>query len=302
MARLTRSSWIKIVLIILLCLVVCGGLLSCSIGCSTAARHASSIAGMMRESVNFTERGDFSVPAQEVRSLQINWLAGEVEISVFDDEEEDEALLVTAVEEIDGLNRNNYRMTWQLNDGLLQISYGTRGLGISGCSYADSKRLKISLPRSIAQSLDSIALSAASGTYIFGPIGCKTLDINLASGRVSGKDLVAQNLNLDVASGNIDMSGNFPGIIDLKLASGNIGLTCNNLCPRQTWLDVASGQLLLTIPEKSGITASISKLSGSFNCNIPGSWNQSGSSFTSGDGKCSMDVRMASGNVTVNGS
>lgn len=301
MAMLTRTSWVKIILIALLCLVLCGGLIGCSVGCSAAARHAGGLAGMMYEGVSFSERGDFSVAAQDVRSLEISWLAGGVDVVVVDDDALDEPV-VTGVEQYNGSARDSQRMTWQLRNGVLQIGYGSVRMGIFGCSTNDSKHLALTLPRSVAQSLESVNLSAASGTYSFGPISCNCLNIDLASGRVEGEQVAAQSLDLDMASGNIDLEGSFSQSVNLKLASGNVDLVCPNACPARMSFDVASGQVTLTIPEDSGFTASIDKLSGAFNCDIPGSWNLPNYNLlVCGDGARNMDVSMASGNVTVRG-
>lgn len=299
MAMLTRTSWVKIVLIALLCLVLCGGLIGCSVGCTAAIRHAGSLAGSTFNGVSFSERGDFSVPARDVRSLEINWLAGAVEVVVSDSAE---ASTVDGVEEFSGTARDSLRMSWQLRDGVLQISSGPGQIGIFGCSHMDDKRLVLTLPRSVAQSLELVDLSAASGTYQLGPLSCKRLNVNLASGRVEGEGLAAQALDLDVASGNINLAGRFQQEVDLNLASGNVEILCAEACPARTSLEVMSGQLLLAVPEDSGFTAYIDKLSGSFNCDLPGTWDLPDyDTFIYGDGARTMDVNMASGNVTVRG-
>lgn len=295
---LTRSSWIKIALIMVLCLVVCGGLFACSSGCTAAVRHAGNIANKAYEDVSFSERGDFSVPASEVRSLEINWAAGTVDVTVTEDEGEEP--MVTAVEEINGPGRGSNRMTWQLRNGGLQIGYGMGSAGIAGCAQMGSKHLTLTLPKSLAQSLDSIDLNAASGSYNFDSISCKNLNANLASGAINGSRITAQQLDLDVASGTVELSGSFPQAVSLNLASGNVNIACEDVCPTRTSLDVMSGQVLMTVPESSGISARIDKLSGSFDCDIPGSWDLPDyKAFTCGDGSCSLDVSMTSGQVTL---
>ncbi len=298
---LTRSSWIKIALIVLLCLVVCGGLLACSAGCSAAMRHAGNIASKAYQDASFSERGDFSVPASDVRSLEINWAAGAVNVVVADDQSDGEPT-VSAVEEFTGPGRESNRMTWQLRDGVLQIGYGMGSASMFGCSQMGSKHLTLTLPRSTAESLESIDLNAASGTYSFDSLACESMSVNLASGRMEGTRLATQSLDLDVASGTIELEGRFSRNVNASLASGDIDLTCQETCPASTSLDLMSGQVALVVPSDSGIDARVDKLSGSFNCDLPGSWSLPDyDSFTCGDGSCTMNVRMTSGNVTIEG-
>lgn len=296
---LTRSSGIKIVLIILLCLVICGGLLACSNACTSAARQVGSIAGDAIESINFEERGDFEIPAADVHNLEINWAAGEVEVVVSEDAGTS-AAVVRGVEELGGSLRDADRMTWQLRNGVLQIGYGLRSSNMFGCMQMGSKRLVLTLPKSTAQALESVELHAASGSYDFGAISCRSMDISVASGQVNANELDAQYLSLDVASGTVKLSGHYTQMVTCNLASGNIDITCKDECPARSAFDVASGHVTLTVPEESGITAHIDKLSGSFDCDIPGEWDLPDyNRFTCGDGTCEMTVSLMSGRVAV---
>lgn len=298
MAMLTGRSWVKIALIALLCLLICGGLLGCSIGCSIAARHAGGLAQSLYRGASLAEQGDFSVPAAEVSSLELEWLAGGIDVVV--DDELDGEVLVTGVEDLPGSMSDRNRMTWQLTDGVLQVSYGLEPSGFFGCTARGSKHLTLTLPRSVAQNLDVVGLTAASGTFDLGAIGCRQLDITLASGRVAGEGMKADVLDLDVASGNVSLKGRFTEQVSTSLASGNVDVQCTGMCPNQTSLDVVSGQLSFGVPADSGFTVYLDKLSGSFDCDLPNSrGSQHHDVWTYGDGRKSMAVDMTSGNVIV---
>lgn len=299
MPLLTRSTWIKIILISALCLVLCGGLISCSGKLIIAGHHAGDISERIQRSMNFSERGDFTIPAQDVQSLEIVWLAGGVNIEVVEDEAaKDDAgnLQITGTESYMGAG---FPMTWQVSDGMLQVSYSSTS-GLISCSSIGEKRLVLTLPKSVARSLKLVNLMGTSGTYQLGPIACEQLNVDLASGRVEGGSVNARAVDLDVASGDVQLSGAFTQNVDVDLASGNIRLTCPEGCPSRTSLDVASGEVTLSVPADSGITASVDRLSGSFNCDLPGGWNQTGQGATVfGDGTNSLDVNLASGTINI---
>lgn len=307
MAMLTRSSWVKIILIALFCLVLCCGIIGCSMGCTSAFYHFGNIANMTYEGVSYSEQGDFSVDGQEVKSIEITWLAGSVDLviekapdgnPVYD---EDDVLPITGVEESRGNLRDGERMTWQLQNGVLQISYGPVRWGVSSCSNAGAKHLVLTIPEGIAaRSFDSVTLTAASGEYNLGQFGCQNLNIDLASGLVQGDGVDAKNLDLDVASGNVNLRGDFLNSVSMDVASGLVSVASLSSCPQYTSIDVMSGQASLAIPDDSGFSAKVDKLSGSFNCDFKGAWDaQTDGLLVCGDGKKTMDISMASGTVIL---
>lgn len=308
MATLTRASWVKIVLIGLFCLVLCCGIIGCSMGCTSAFRHFGNIASGTYEGVSYAERGDFSVKGQDVKSIEITWLAGGVDLLIDEqpigkdtNHDDDVELLITGSEEtLDGL-RDSERMTWQLRNGVLQISYGPVHWGISSCSNKANKRLVLTIPESVsARGFDSVTLTAASGEYNLEKFVCQNLDIDLASGLINGEGIDAKNLDLDVASGNVNVRGEFSNSVNIDVASGLVSVASMKSCPTYTSIDVMSGQATLAIPNDSGFTAKLDKLSGTFNCDFEGMWDaQTDGLLICGDGKKAMDISLASGAVNL---
>lgn len=299
MAKLTTSSYVKIALVALLCLVLCGGIAGCSLGCTSAARHAGTLFDDMGGASTFSQIGDASVPASQVRSIEVYWLAGSVDVQVADDDEDEAA--VVATEKARGSMPDSMKMAWQLSGDTLQIGYSRGSIGLVGCSMP-AKHLTLSIPRSIAQSLESVSLSAASGTYDLEGIGCERLSIDLASGQAHGEGLTARALSLDVASGNVSLAGRFSEQMDINVASGDIKVESPDACPARTFIDLASGHVDLAIPADSSFVASVDRLSGSFICELPEASaraHHSGSGCIHGSGDAVIDVSLASGQVTL---
>lgn len=307
MATLTRASWVKIILIGLFCLVLCCGIIGCSMGCTSAFRNFGNLAGLSYEGANFSEKGDFTVRAQDVETIEIVWLAGSVDVvidkvpdgdSVYNENDE---LPITCVEDSRGNLRDGERMTWQLRDGVLQIGYGPVHAGLSSCSNTDAKHLVLTIPESVAaRGFESVNLSAASGEYNFEKFSCQNLSIDLASGLVQGEGIDAKNLDLDVASGNVNLRGEFLTSVNMDVASGLVSVASLSSCPAYTSIDVMSGQATLAIPNDSGFSAKVDKLSGMFNCDFKGAWDsQIDGLLVCGNGKKTMDISLASGAVNL---
>lgn len=299
MALLKPASWIKIVLIILLCLVLCGGVLGCSLGCSAAARQMGNIAGAAYEGASYENHGDFSINFNEttVTGIEILWFAGGVDV-VYSEADSDDA--ITGVEEFAGAAKDDLRMSWQLRHGVLQISYGPGNWGLFGCTDNGSKRLVLTIPKSYDNCLNTFDLTAASGNYNFEWLWTDYLNINLASGTVNGKDIDAQNLNLDIASGSVSLEGSFVEGVNVAMASGGAEIKCTADCPQNSSFDIMSGQCDLFLPQESGFTATIDKVSGSFNCDLQSYWSAKNPNvLVCNDGKKSMTANITSGNLHI---
>ena len=192
-------------------------------------------------------------------------------------------------------------MNWQLQNGVLQIGSGPAYWGVSGCSTLDEKHMVLTIPKAIAdEGFKSVSLSCASGEYSLGQLACQSLNIDLASGRVQGEELDAKSLDLDVASGNVDLIGDFSKSVNMNVASGVVSVTDLDSCPAYTSIDIMSGQASLAIPQDSGFTANVDKISGSFNCDFNGMWDSKKDGLlVCGDGEKAMDISMASGTVVL---
>ena len=298
MALLTRNTWVKIALVALLCVVFCGSLLSCSMGCSAAV---SGIAGGPNlVGVDYRQLpnvGSGSMPAQDVRDLEIDWMAGEVVVEVVPDEEADGAIVLE--ESASGRIPDNLRMRWGLEGQRLVVATGP-SQGLWGCSMANSgTALTVRIPASTARSLGTVELNAASGRYELDGIGCERLAVSLASGRIDGAELAARTLEVSLASGDAQLRGSFPDQLSIDAASGDVTVACESVTPARTDIDIASGDVLVELPEDAGFTARVDRVSGSFDCDLPGTMRDSDDQYVRGDGSSRIGVSMASGHVVL---
>lgn len=308
MTNLTPSSWLKIALIALLCLVLCTGVGGCFVGIQRSVNAAMGNFvhhhGSVSNAASFPNSGNASFDTGEVRSITIDWLAGEVNVVATDDAACDGKIQVQETSRRRGNDVPEAdRLRWSLDDGELVIAYmdgsasGWGNFGLFGCS-ADSKTLTVMVPLSYAHDLENVSIAGASGRYSLTGIGCDTLELDLASGEVGGVGLSAQTVDLNVASGKINLEGDFSDRLFLDIMSGNVGVTCTGTCPNAVDISVMSGVVQLRTPSESehGYTVSVDKVAGSFTC--PRATSHGGA-YVVGDGKGAFAVDMTSGSVTI---
>lgn len=299
MTRLTTASYVKIVLVVLLCLVLCGGIFSCSVGCSAAARNAGNLFWDTYNSYELTNVGDTTLEADDIKNIDISWLAGSVDFVTHPESAENGDRIVLTEAASASLPESR-RMRWDVVGDTLRIGYGIDRVGLFGCSAADHKALTIDLPEGLAHELGRVCLQTASGTYDLGSIGCAALEVGLASGRVSGEGLRADVLSLDVASGNVDLRGDFSERLSVDLASGVVAVDCTRACPQNSSIDIASGNVSIGLPARSGFTTQLTKMSGAFNVGFPeNAVTQNGNSYVVGDGASTFNVDIMSGQVDL---
>lgn len=189
MTRLTRSSYVKIALIVALALLLfavagAGSMRGCSQGIYLGGG---------------TEMGNASVDAKSERSLSVSWAAGSVDISVVDDGAGDVIELVETAPT--GLTKAQ-QMRWSVSGGTLKVDYGSWW----SCFALGQKRLEVRIPERYAQSLGAVTVDGASGYYRVAGIGCDTLRLKLASGEIDADGLAAAALDVDVASGQVSVA------------------------------------------------------------------------------------------------
>lgn len=252
MTRLTTASYVKIGLLVLLAIVLCGGIASCSARCTPSYDFDYSY-----DDVTMRETGAGTVAGADVRSISIAWAAGSATITVCDDAETGGEVVFTET----GSAVRSHPLRWTCENGTLYISYDTLKNGISGCSSFGSKQLEVKVPRSVAQSLERFELDVASGDYTVEGLTCQTAKLGVASGTVEVADVVVQNLKADIASGHVALAGDLAEAFDLKIASGDVSISTRQ-CPKTGKLDIASGSVNIALPSQSAFGLSYDALSG----------------------------------------
>lgn len=312
--RLATSTYIKVALIVVLCLAVCSWLGGCGrsiwpsslfmpggvIGCMGVG-VVDDVADEVRQgivergAVATTDEGShFEIDASEVSALELNWLAGRGTVLVVPDDETGGKVLVDEV--VNGGRAP--AMVCETGGGVLSISYMEGGGGLSGCASLSmaSKDLTVKVPASLAEHLALFELEAASGQYEVEGITCDELELGVASGNVNATAMAAQRASLNVASGRVSVQGSVAERLEVEIASGTTTLSLGDGAPTEVAGSLASGKLVLEVPASTRLATNIDKTSGSFSNELA----NGGVGNSEGDAPvCSLDFDILSGSFTV---
>lgn len=221
--------------------------------------------------------------ADTIRRLNIEWAAGTITIRPAD---------VTAITLTETAPDGAAPMIWQSSGDTLKVSYTQQNEFIHFGSLP-SKDLLIEVPLDWA--CTTLKVDTASSDLVAERLTISRVDFDGASGTFHFQDCTVNDLEIDTASGNIHFTGALDSL-DCDAASADCVLVLTN-CPDSIELDMASGDLDLTIPEDCGFTASLEALSGDLDTDFE--ITRSGEKMICGDGSCRIDISAMSGDVMI---
>ena len=229
-----------------------------------------------------------SLPAEEIRDIEIEWAAGKILIQPIDTDE-------IQFSESDVTDIKN-GLVWKQRGSTLSISFceGSAGNFLNfGNDSNLTKDLTIFVPNN--WTLDTLEIDAASATLEVNDLRIDEVDIDTASGACKFDNCTVKELDLDTASGDIRFYG-FLDILDCDAASASVYAILTNI-PTRMDLDSMSGDLDITLPEGAGFTASVEGLSADFSTDFE-TTNRNGN-YVCGDGRCRISVDAMSGDVII---
>lgn len=224
-----------------------------------------------------------SASAQQIRELEIQWVAGSVTILPGDTDE------ITFSENGD----TNNPMTWKISENCLEIQFCKDQYNLSPKTDDIYKDLVVTVPKS--WSADSIQINAVSAEVFVDKLTTRELDFEGFSGKCELTDCSIRKLDVKTASGNILFSGNADQV-ECSGVSANCTLKMANT-PQEITMEGVSGNLDLTLPEDSGFTVEMNSASGQLHSDFDAAGGHG--NYRYGNGSCKIEVDGLSGNVTI---
>lgn len=252
--------------------------------------------------------GNAEFDKNEVKSIDINWTSGTVEIKNGNTDK------VEISENVSYDKNSDNAMRWSLDDGKLKIYDSKNAFGFHWFSFSMSpKKLTVTLPESI--SLDEFDISSASAEFTAECINADTLDIETASGTIKVDSFEGNKADINTASGTVDFTAVSAEDVDVETVSGECTVTGKieklnvsgvssvlNLIVGKNNSEISaetvSGNVnIKTNCDQSGFTANYSSVSGDFSSDFAGT-NKNGK-FVYGSGKADYNISTVSGNIDI---
>ncbi len=321
---MSKTGWI--ILIVCLCLVLC-----ICVGLFLAGRIANSFTNSQTNvdtkkykdlKNTYSADGTYSVKAEGLNELSIDWISGSVKIELTDGD-------VIRIQE-------TAEKTIKEADAL---RYGVNGnnLRIQACKKnhpgrLPKKDLVVSLPRSLADKLHECEIDTVSASVSAAGLRLDELEVNTVSGKMELSDIIAEEAGIDTVSGPVALldsqveslrmdsvsallsmtgaakkvkSSSVSGSVQLWLddsrevrvntMSGHVALTFYTM-PKELQVDTTSGLTTIDLPKDASCTVKLDSMSGKLLLNM----EEVGSKqLTLGEGTAQFDIDSMSGDVWV---
>lgn len=244
----------------------------------------------------------YSLNAEGVKDIEVDWVAGFVEIQPGDDgmihfSESASKELTDAMKMVYEVKGDTLHIRFQKNDRNINIDYG--------------KRLMLMVPEGLVEEMD---VSSVSADVLVGPLQVRDLEIDTTSGgaalssvesdkvKVSTTSgdvngyVAAREVKADTTSGNISLYGESGDTYELDTTSGSIELIVESASELE--LDTVSGDVTLLLPGAMGFSLVYETVSGRINSGDFPMTIQNGR-YVSGDGGCRIEVDTTSGDLVL---
>ena len=244
----------------------------------------------------FNEVGAYTVTAEGVRSIDVQWVAGSVSVTPYDGN------VIKITEHARRTLKDEEKLAYDVDgSGKLVVQYTKPGIRINMLT----KTLELLVPQSIAKELNSLNVNATSADLKISDFSAKSFSIHETSGEsvvsniksdnadvhsVSGEIMLtvmtANQLSLGTVSGEIKLQGvtadalkanttsgeqllggTFKSV-DASSVSGEIRVT-SSVNPGSMTCNTTSGSITVSIPGSSDLSVSYHTTSGHFNSDIP---------------------------------
>lgn len=284
-----KKNIFAIIVTLALCVI---GLVSCG----SAFRYANA---------NQYTKGGAAINAQ-IDDIEIEWIAGTVKIAYHTEN------TVKFSEESDkALNDDNSLYYW-LDGKTLHIKFAKSGRG----NYLNiGKTLTLYLPAGVTvryADIDTVSADVEIGAVAFNSVAIETVsgdisvtaasfaskaEITTTSGDINATVISTTNeLDIESVSGDVNVISDGITDLDVDTTSGKVNVDIKK-APRSVDIETVSGAITLNIPECSGFTAEVSKVSGSFSCDF--SAEHRGGKYIYGDGSGNYSFESVSGNIAI---
>lgn len=186
--------------------------------------------------------GSGSLPVDDLNTLNINWIAGEVTVTPSNSDS------IEILEEGGESMKDSDKVHYYYHDGILDIQYRESGKSLASFGLSDKKNLTVKIPQKLCQDIKSLQGDFVNADASINGIAAKKLSIETVSGDFSF-DSSARDISIDTVSGDCQIR--------------------TTITPESINTDSVSGDITISIPGGSEFQAEYDSVSGDFTCDLP---------------------------------
>ena len=234
------------------------------------------------ENADKYQTGNFTYAAADVTEVEIDWMAGVINVVQVDAE-------TLSVSEKNAAKIEAARVHYYLDDSVLRIKFCESGF--KGTINERDKNLTVEIPAGV-----DLDINAISSPVDIGDLSVSSLSVSNVSGKIEMGAVQANTVNIEMVSGNIVTGDISATALNIESVSGNIETSLASAMTAD--IENTSGNVVVALKENLGTTLKLSMVSGRLSTDLE--YTQSGSRFYFyGGGLTNLYVDLISGNLTI---
>lgn len=243
--------------------------------------------------------GDVNCDADSVKSVEIYWRSGQVEI------QENDEPYVTVTESGKSLKENE-QLHYYLKDGLLEIRFAASGEKLD--INPKDKYIAVKIPKNLDLTVhstsadvitdnleqNSVLLATMSGDIEVDGIMTANMDLSSNSGNISVDNADTSGFSVNTHSGDVDCNRLQAETIDIKCHTGCVNL--ENIGEADININTTSGDVTMALP-KNGLTVQYDSAGGSLRTDCK--YEKIGDLYKFGKGSSNLEMQSKSGDLNI---
>lgn len=237
----------------------------------------------------FSSDGRYSIPADEIAELSIDWLDGTIVVEVYDGSE-----IILQENGPFSLDESNALMYTKENDTLkISSAPSHSGLSLSGLGQ-ESKELHIYLPKN--EEWKKLQIDAQDADVSINEMNFSNLKVDVVDGDLSLSGVKLEDLAFSSLEGNLTVKGSQIEKINVDTTSGGVNASLIS-CPQSIQFDTLSGNVKLYLPDDSEFALQMDTVSGILDSDFVGAHSEE--YFTVGTGAAQFKMNTTNGSVQI---
>ena len=321
---MSKTVWIILIVCLCLALCICAGLfLAGRIASSFTDSQTNTDTNKYKDLKNpYSEDGSYSVKANDLKELTIDWISGSVTIVLTDGD------VIRIQETADKTIKERDALRYGISADKLRIQACRK----NHPGRLPRKDLVVSLPRSLAAQLRECEIDTVSASVSAAGLHLDELEVNTVSGKVELSNMIAEGAGIDTVSGPVilldsqvsslrmdSVSGMMKvsgSVKKIKVSSVSGPLECNaDACndirantlsgtvdfildktPDKMSVDTSSGDIRIALPTDTSCSIQMDTMSGKLYLNGEA---VGAKQLTLGEGEAQFDIDSMSGSVFI---
>jgi len=237
------------------------------------------------------EIGEGSIPSDQVKKIDLDWIDGGVEIVACEDR------YISLSESAAYALTEGTQLRWKLeSDGTLQIKHQKSSWMLGIGAGSGEKQLTLRIPKSYFSQLSAIEIETDSANAVLFDIEAEALRFSSDAGALVARNCKFSRFSAESETGKIVADGLSAKAVSVESERASVDLRMA-ACPEDLEISTSAGDVTLYLPPNASFAMTWETERGQLSYDFP--LTPSGDRFVAGSGEATVVIETDSGNLVL---